>query len=315
MNVSERTFKIAVSAVLSSLIAQWLQLQNPLAAGIIAVLSVLDTKKESLSTAVSRVLSTIVAFSIATMIFFVMGFNLLAFGLYLSIYVPVAYRFGLESGIAPCSVLVTHFMIAESIAFEWQINGLLLMAIGASIAIMFNLWTPSREAKINQSINELEEQMRVILRLFSEQLNGMDRRSNLKEAIKNANRLVEKVRKLAFHDYDNQLFNRSDYYIRYIQMRTRQLDLIKNMSQNVSVLNLQTEQNQRLSDLFLHVSEQFEEKNTGIELLERIGLLYKYYRQSRLPKTREEFENRAIMYQMLHDIEQFISLKRDFFKM
>lgn len=315
MNISERTFKIAVSAVLSSLIAQWLQLQNPLAAGIIAVLSVLDTKKESLSTAVSRVLSTIVAFSIATMIFFVMGFNLLAFGLYLSIYVPVAYRFGLESGIAPCSVLVTHFMIAESIAFEWQINGLLLMAIGASIAIMFNLWTPSREAKINQSINELEEQMRVILRLFSEQLNGMDRRSNLKEAIKNANRLVEKVRKLAFHDYDNQLFNRSDYYIRYIQMRTRQLDLIKNMSQNVSVLNLQTEQNQRLSDLFLHVSEQFEEKNTGIELLERIGLLYKYYRQSRLPKTREEFENRAIMYQMLHDIEQFISLKRDFFKM
>lgn len=315
MNVSERTFKIAVSAVLSSLIAQWLQLQNPLAAGIIAVLSVLDTKKESLSTAVSRVLSTIVAFSIATMIFFVMGFNLLAFGLYLSIYVPVAYRFGLESGIAPCSVLVTHFMIAESIAFERQINGLLLMAIGASIAIMFNLWTPSREAKINQSINELEEQMRVILRLFSEQLNGMDRRSNLKEAIKNANRLVEKVRKLAFHDYDNQLFNRSDYYIRYIQMRTRQLDLIKNMSQNVSVLNLQTEQNQRLSDLFLHVSEQFEEKNTGIELLERIGLLYKYYRQSRLPKTREEFENRAIMYQMLHDIEQFISLKRDFFKM
>lgn len=315
MNVSERTFKIAVSAVLSSLIAQWLQLQNPLAAGIIAVLSVLDTKKESLATAVSRVLSTIVAFSIATMIFFAMGFNLLAFGLYLSIYVPVAYRFGLESGIAPCSVLVTHFMIAESIAFEWQINGLLLMAIGASIAIMFNLWTPSREVKINQNISELEEQMRVILRLFSEQLNGMDRRSNLKEAIKNANRLVEKVRKLAFHDYDNQLFNRSDYYIRYIQMRTRQLDLIKNMSQNVSVLNLQTEQNQRLSDLFLHVSEQFEEKNTGIELLERIGLLYKYYRQSRLPKTREEFENRAIMYQMLHDIEQFISLKRDFFKM
>ncbi|WP_161878772.1 aromatic acid exporter family protein [Alkalibacterium sp. MB6] len=314
MNVSERTFKIAVSAVLASLIAQWIRLQNPLAAGIIAVLSVLDTKKESLSTAVSRVLSTLIAFVIATVIFYFLGFTLLAFGLYLTIYVPVAYRFKLESGIAPCSVLVTHFMIAESFAWQWQINGLLLMAIGASMAILFNLWTPSREVKMNKKISELEEYMRIILRLFSEQLNGVDRRSKLRETIKLANQLVEKIRSLAFHEYDNQLFNRSDYYIRYSQMRIRQLDLLKSMSHNVSVLNLQTDQNQRLAELFLHASEQFHEKNTGIELLDKIGKLYNYYRKSPLPETREEFESRAVMYQLLHDVEQLIRFKRDFFK-
>jgi len=314
MNVSERTFKIAVSAVLASLIAQWIRLQNPLAAGIIAVLSVLDTKKESLSTAVSRVLSTLIAFVIATVIFYFLGFTLLAFGLYLTIYVPVAYRFKLESGIAPCSVLVTHFMIAESFAWQWQINGLLLMAIGASMAILFNLWTPSREVKMNKKISELEEYMRIILRLFSEQLNGVDRRSKLRETIKLANQLVENIRSLAFHEYDNQLFNRSDYYIRYSQMRIRQLDLLKSMSHNVSVLNLQTDQNQRLAELFLHASEQFHEKNTGIELLDKIGKLYNYYRKSPLPETREEFESRAVMYQLLHDVEQLIRFKRDFFK-
>jgi len=314
MNVSERTFKIAVSAVLASLIAQWIRLQNPLAAGIIAVLSVLDTKKESLSTAVSRVLSTLIAFVIATVIFYFLGFTLLAFGLYLTIYVPVAYRFKLESGIAPCSVLVTHFMIAESFAWQWQINGLLLMAIGASMAILFNLWTPSREVKMNRKISELEEYMRIILRLFSEQLNGVDRRSKLRETIKLANQLVENIRSLAFHEYDNQLFNRSDYYIRYSQMRIRQLDLLKSMSHNVSVLNLQTDQNQRLAELFLHASEQFHEKNTGIELLDKIGKLYNYYRKSPLPETREEFESRAVMYQLLHDVEQLIRFKRDFFK-
>jgi len=310
----ERTFKIAVSAVLASLIAQWIRLQNPLAAGIIAVLSVLDTKKESLSTAVSRVLSTLIAFVIATVIFYFLGFTLLAFGLYLTIYVPVAYRFKLESGIAPCSVLVTHFMIAESFAWQWQINGLLLMAIGASMAILFNLWTPSREVKMNRKISELEEYMRIILRLFSEQLNGVDRRSKLRETIKLANQLVENIRSLAFHEYDNQLFNRSDYYIRYSQMRIRQLDLLKSMSHNVSVLNLQTDQNQRLAELFLHASEQFHEKNTGIELLDKIGKLYNYYRKSPLPETREEFESRAVMYQLLHDVEQLIRFKRDFFK-
>ena len=31
-----------------------------------------------------------------------------------------------------------------------------------------------------------------------------------------------------------------------------------------------------------------------------------------LPKTREEFENRAMLYQFLNDLEQFLSIKNGF---
>ncbi|GAA0362485.1 aromatic acid exporter family protein [Alkalibacterium iburiense] len=313
MKLSEKTLKIVLSTSLSILIAQFLQLENPLAAGIIAILSVLDTKKESLMTASARILSTIVAFIIATIVFYFMGFTVLAFGVYLFIYVPVAYRFHLEDGIAPCSVLVTHFMIAESTSMYWQVNGLLLMTIGAIMAVGFNLWMPSQKQVLDQKIEEIEEGMRTILHYLSVQLLEKTENEQLNNHIRQVHTLLINAEERALTEYNNQLLNKDNYYIKYVRMRRNQLDIMKKMARDVCNIQLRIDQNARLAQVFEDISLQFHETNTGIELLQNLALLYKEFRQSPLPQTRDEFESRAILFQLLNDIDRFLQLKKEFY--
>ena len=143
MSLTQRTFRITLAALFSIVLANYMGLENAMSAGIIAILSILDTRLETLKTALARLLSTILAFIIASVVFSVVGFSIYSFGIYLAIYIPLAYLGKVDAGLAPCSVLVTHFILAESISWHWQLNGFLLMLIGLSFALLFSLWIPS----------------------------------------------------------------------------------------------------------------------------------------------------------------------------
>lgn len=313
MTIKERTVKMVLATLLSIYIANFLQLEHPLAAGIIAILSLLDTKRASFITAFKRLLSTIIAFLIASLVFYFFGYRVLAFGLYLILYVPVAYRFDLQSGIAPCSVLVTHFISAGSIGLMWQLNGFLLMFIGAAAALLFNLWMPSYKNKLEVDKVKIDEQLKLILKGISTRLLVEDLEYDLSDKLKAIERLITLTKGKALADYDNQLFRKDDYHIRYLQMREQQLVLVKKMIRSLQSIDLGTKQSAILADLFKETSDQLNEKNTGLVLLENITVLYKQFRQSELPKTREEFESRAFLFQLLHDLEDLIEVKRAFF--
>ncbi len=170
MTISQRTIKIALATVISILIAQFFQLEYTVSAGIIAILSVLDTKKSSVKTAIQRVISTLLALTIATILFQLIGFNTYVFGIYLLFYVPLAYRFNVQSGIAPCSVLVTHLLLEKSTSLTWVFNEFSLMLIGAGVAILFNLYMPSKATQIISLREQVEEKMRETLLSFSKSL-------------------------------------------------------------------------------------------------------------------------------------------------
>lgn len=61
MSLNHRTIKIAFATVIAILIAQFFDLNYSVAAGVIAILSVLDTKKSSVLTALQRIASTVLA--------------------------------------------------------------------------------------------------------------------------------------------------------------------------------------------------------------------------------------------------------------
>ena len=313
MTIKVKTIKIVLATLISILIAQVLNLEYPLAAGIIAILSVLDTKIASIKTAIARIGSTLLAFAVASVVFYLLGYSVWTFSLYLLIYVPIAYHFDLQSGIAPCSVLVTHFVTAQSIAVYWQINGLLIMGIGAVIAVALNLWMPSYEKDLNKNVRYIEEELRQFLKTVHAYLLGNAEQAALTDKARRLTKLLDDTEKIALLDYENQITSRSDYYIRYTQMRVQQVELLKVMIETLKTVELETEQNKVLAGLFNEISEQLHEKNTGLTLLEHISTLYRYFRGSELPKSREEFESRASLFQILRDIERFIEIKRDFF--
>lgn len=315
MTVSLRTIKIAFATTIAILLAQAFQLDYSVSAGVIAILSVLDTKKSSVAIALQRVGSTILALGVATLLFQFFGFNTLIFGLYLLIYIPLAYKFKVEVGIAPCSVLVSHLLLEQSTSIGWLINEFSLMVIGAGIAILFNLYMPSKENQINQLRDEIEHKMKQVLIGFDSILRNGYTNEKVEVLLKELYTDLKQAEKTAYTEYNNQLFSQNqDYMIQYFDMRQQQVKILAEMSTDLSNCSLPTKQNIVLAHLFHQTANQLHESNPAVDLKKDIHSLLNDFRNSDLPKTREEFENRATLFILLTDFTRFIQIKKDFFE-
>ncbi len=315
MSISLRAVKIAFATTIAILLAQALNLEYSVSAGVIAILSVLDTKKSSVTTALQRVGSTILALGVATILFQLIGFNTIVFGVYLLIYIPLAYKLKVEVGIAPCSVLVSHLLLEQSTSISWITNEFLLMVIGAGIAIIFNLYMPSKESQLIHLKDEIEEKMKLVLLNFSLVLSKGQSNEKVELLLKELSKELIKAEKMAYMEANNQLLSQtSDYMIHYFDMRQQQVKVLAEMSVDLSVCSLPTKQNQILARLFQQTAEQLHERNPVIDLTKDIASLLSDFRDSELPKTREEFENRAALFVLLNDFTRFIQIKKDFFE-
>jgi uncharacterized membrane protein YgaE (UPF0421/DUF939 family) len=61
-----------------------------------------------------------------------------------------------------------------------------------------------------------------------------------------------------------------------------------------------------------HIAASFHEKNNVTGLLTILEQLKEHFRNEPLPQSREEFEKRAILYQVIKELEYFLMLKRNF---
>ena len=53
-------------------------------------------------------------------------------------------------------------------------------------------------------------------------------------------------------------------------------------------------------------------QNNVETLLSELERLHRYYEQQPLPVTRQEFENRSMLYHILEDMKAFLDIKKDF---
>lgn len=317
MNLTQRTIRITLASVVATILATYLGLQSPMSAGIVALLSVLDTRLKTIETALQRFLSTVLAFIISAVIFPIFGFSVYSFGLFLAILIPLANLVKVEAGIVPSSVLVTQFILAESVDWSLQFNGLLLMTIGLVFALLLNLWIPSYDKKLEEHVHEIEKQMSLILFLFENRLaEGRGSLKRIESELQDLLNYIKALDQLALMEYENRHFTHSakDYYIKYSQMRRQQYQILQHIFDMLPNILPDTEENKILASMFGETAEQLDKENPGDKLLASIERLYEFFRKSELPKTREEFEGRAILYYMLLDFEKFLLLKRDFYE-
>ncbi|HEM5286216.1 TPA: aromatic acid exporter family protein [Streptococcus suis] len=313
MSLSLRTIKLIFATVLAIYLATALGLSYATAAGIIAILSVLDTRKSSFKMARNRLFSTLLALTIAVLTFALFGFGIWTLGIYLALYVPLAYRFNWEAGIAPSTVLVTHLLLEQDISLIFLGNELALFLIGAGLALLFNLYMPSQEKKIQAYHDQVEDLLKqILLRFEAFLLNGDGR--NETELITQLDQTLEQALKVVYLDRHNQLFQQTNYQVHYFEMRAAQNKILRTMAGNINKCLLEGRENVILSSLFERAAQQLSRENSAKELLLDIELFHATFRERPLPQTREEFETRATLFQLLHDMEAFIRLKVDFYE-
>lgn len=86
----------------------------------------------------------------------------------------------------------------------------------------------------------------------------------------------------------------------------------KKMNKHFSRFYMTYEQTRILSDFTSKVAVNIHADNDCIELIRQLTLLREEYRQTELPKNMEEFENRALLFQFLNDLEDFLIIKKEF---
>lgn len=130
MRIGMRTVKTVVSSMLSMVTAQMFSLLFWPSAGIIALLSVGNTKRSTLRTGMLRIAAFILATVIAFISFFIFDYTILGFGLFLLLFIPLTVGLKLTDGIVVNSVLVTHYLSEKNMSWSLIGNAASLMAIG-----------------------------------------------------------------------------------------------------------------------------------------------------------------------------------------
>lgn len=313
MSISQRTIKLILATCLACLVASFLDLSSAVSAGIIALLSLSDTRRSTLKLAHNRFFSMILALTIGVLAFQLLGFHLWSLGLYLALYIPIAYKMGLEIGITPSSVLVGHLLVQESISLTLLINEFLLFAIGTGFALLVNLYMPSREEEISHYYTLVEEKLKNILLRFNYYLSRGDGR-NKAQLVDELDSLLKEALRLVYLDHSNHLFHQTDYHIHYFEMRQSQSRILRNMAQQINTCQLAASETLILAQLFSKIAGQLSQTNPASSLLDDIERFLEVFRNRSLPKTREEFETRATLLQLLREAKTFIQVKVDFYK-
>ncbi|CAI3328199.1 aromatic acid exporter family protein [Enterococcus cecorum] len=313
MKIGLRTIKTVIASVLAILIATQLHLLYATAAGIIAILSVGNTKKTSLKSGLGRVLSLGLAIILSFICFTTLGFHTWAFGVFLLVFIPLSVRFNLADAIVVNSVLITHFLVEKSFSWQMILNEMLLMTIGVGLALLLNLYMPDNEKQLKEDIKAIEEDFRTIIFAMAAHLN-LEKIAPLDDACLDLRSKLRAALNQAHIHQKNQWISEEDYYLEYFSMRLAQLRILRDMVNLLIEIDIDGLFVDELRKVLISTAENFAEEKDGKLILWQIEAVYQNYRQKPLPQTREEFENRALLFQFLQSFRSFVEIKAIFYQ-
>lgn len=310
---NSKTFKMALSATIAILISNYIGLQFGVTSGIIAILSIQDTKREALLISLRRICASFIAIILSFILYVVFGNNPIIFGLFLIIYIPITIKFKLQESMVVGAVLSTHLLSSSNINYYWIINEMFLTIIGICIAMLFNLYTTSMEDDFEKNREKIENYYRLILIEMAGNLMVRKTINDESEIFEITEKLIEENKKVAQKICNNYLIFKHDYYyLSYMKMRASQFETIKRMKKHFSRFYMTYSQTELLSKYTYEVAFNIHKDNDCVELINELNILRNEYKEMKLPKNREEFENRALLFQFLNDLEDFLLLKKAF---
>ena len=287
-----KALKIAAGAVAAILLAEAFGLQNAASAGIITLLTVQNTRRETVMSSVRR-------FS---------GFAMMTL-----LCLPICYSFRMDDATPINAVMATHYMLAGGVTLHMVGNEVLLLVIGSGIGVCLNWFMPRNLGKIHIMQRELDEEIRGILERMSMRLLEADHTGYGDSCFAETERLSGELRQEIDAFLQNQTWQDDIYFMRYVEMRREQCRVLQVIYRQLLRLNQVPEQAKPLSAFLADIAMHFHEGNDCSALLEQLESLYAAYRQDELPDTRESFENRAILYSILTELQSFLQIKRQFY--
>ena len=283
-------------------------------AGIVTIISIQTTKKESVKIAVERFIASLIGLFIAAIFFYFFGYTPFVFGLFILIFMPVCLRFNLFQGFLVTEVIATHILTEKNLSLKILSNEILILVLGALIAIILNLYMPDVTKKIKYTQENVDNLMKKILSYMSDELITGAIFIDEDKIFKELRKELDIGRDLAYKDYNNALFYGSRYEIEVFNMKRAQYKILVRMRRHFYKFFISSEHTFIISEFTRKVGSSIGVDKLYLEALAELEALREKFKNMPLPKSRVEFESRAVLLQFFNDIEEFLEVKKDFMK-
>lgn len=309
LRLGYRTIKTAIGTGVAILIAQKLGLSFYASAGIIAILCIQVTRKQSFRAALNRVLACLLGLAVGIVLYASLGFQPVTLTIMILAFLPLAVRFGIQEGFVTSMVVLLHLYSVQSIDPAVILNELFLILIGVGVALLANLYMPSLEKELKGMQAAVERNFSRIMQEFAYYLRHGQSNWDGHEMIETEKMLLE-AKMLAARDEENRFGRKGeDTYYQYFLMRQKQFDYLERMLPVVSKLHAQVPQGQQIADFLDHLSHSIHPGNTAYRFLDKLDAMREKIRETPLPQTQEEFETQAALFYLLREIEQYLYIK------
>lgn len=307
-----KVIKIAFGSTAAILLADALGLNYGTSAGIITLLTIQDTTKETIAISLKRVWAFLLATVLAYVVFGFIGYHAFSYGVFLFLFVVCCRPLQLSNAVSTNAVLVTHYLLEKNMALLQIGNEALLLCIGAGIGTLLNLYMPGKSKEIRILQHTLEEDLRDVLFRMAEYIRKEDKSDYAGDCFDRLFADISNGKKQAFAYMNNTFFQESEYFISYMNMREQQCYVLQEIYKKIISIRTAWPQTEQVAVFIHEIGASFGESNNAKALLERLAKLLLQMKNSSLPTEREEFEDRAVLYSILMDLEYFLKVKRDF---
>ena len=305
-----RIIKTALAAIAAIYTAVYLGLEPPLGAGILAILGVEVTRMKGLKSAFVRFIASVLGLFFASLIFTLFGFHIWAVAIFILITFPILSRFHLKDGIVTSSVIVFHLFNRAEVTTGIIGNEILLLFAGLGWATIVNIiYMPKDEDQLSFYRSAIERSFGVIFQEMALTLRNPAHVWNGGEILEAYNAIEEGALR-SVRNRENRLWGQEQYWSTYFEMRRQQLESVQQMLVELAFVFEKFPQAVMIADLLDQLS--FDVKSDVYEgnVEERIYNLSQLFRTMELPKSREEFEIRAALHMLLHELERYISIAK-----
>ncbi|GBG11914.1 membrane protein [Paenibacillus agaridevorans] len=306
-----RVVKTAVAAIAAIYTAYYLGLQPPLSAGILAILGVEVTRKKGLRSAFNRFLASVLGLFFASLIFTVLGFHYWVLAIFILTTFPVLARVQLKEGVLTSSVIVFHLFDHKGVDVHIIGNEIMLLLAGLGWATFINLiYMPKEEEELYAKRAEVEGNFSAIFREMSLTLRNPSHVWDGSQLL-TAQRAIEAGEALAVRHRENRLMiANAPYWSTYFEMRRQQLDTIQQMLVELALIYEKWPQGEQIAELLEGLSEYVKAEVYLGKSEQRVFELTVSFRQMELPRTREEFEIRAALLKLLHEVDRYLIIAK-----
>ena len=311
--------EIALGATISILLAEMAGLKYASAAGITTLLTIQNSRDLTVKTTLQRYAAFALMLALSFVIMRPMGFTVISFGLFLLAFAGLCLLLDFQAVLASNAVLAAHFLSEGHMRLPIVGNAFWLLTIGAAVGVALNVLIPHQRRPLAHYRDRVEEALRDILRVMAGRIlspaageQAAQENTAVREAFSTLEDSIANYQAAAVAEGEDRFARRSTYPAAYFQMRSRQVMFLQRIWDNLERIENAYGMHDKLAGFFHATAGTFSERNNAVGLLAMHSNLEDLYRQAPLPATRQEFEDRALMYTVLMDIKSFLTIKRDF---